>query len=191
MSKKKRPRKLSIRQERFAIELPVDWNQTAAALRAGYSKRSARQSGYDNMKNPYILKLVQEEIKRLAENAEMDADEAFAETVKIARANILDFMEWDEEKATFVPSRDLTREQAAAVGEIQAETTTVQVYGDEEAGISETRLKLKIKMIDKLRALDQLHRIFGRYQDKVDVTHHGMIPITEVEIARPKEEEEK
>lgn len=181
-------RKPTMRQKRFAEELPVDWNQTAAALRAGYSERSARQSGHDNMKNPYILELVQKEIKRLQKNAEMDADEAFNETVKIARANILDFMEWDEESAAFIPSKNLTRDQAAALGEIQAETKTVQLFGDEKAGISETTVKLKLKTHDKLKALDQLHRIFGRYMDKVDITHHGIIPITEVEIARPKEE---
>ena len=62
-----KPRPLTPKQEKFVEEYMVDRNQTQAALRAGYAKKSARQSGSDNMKNPYILAKVIEEIDRISE----------------------------------------------------------------------------------------------------------------------------
>ena len=47
--------KLSDRQIMFAKEYLVDLNATQAATRAGYSKKSARQSGMKNMTNPAIV----------------------------------------------------------------------------------------------------------------------------------------
>jgi len=41
--------KLSKKQELFCIEYTVDLNATQAAIRAGYSKKCARQVGANNM----------------------------------------------------------------------------------------------------------------------------------------------
>lgn len=70
-----KPRPLTPKQRRFVEEYMVDRNQTQAALRAGYAKRSARQSGSDNMKNPYILEEVIEELDRLSEITGVTAEE--------------------------------------------------------------------------------------------------------------------
>ena len=42
------------RQQRFCEEYPKDCNATQAAIRAGYSPRSAHQIGYENLKKPEI-----------------------------------------------------------------------------------------------------------------------------------------
>ena len=49
---------LSPRQERFVEEYLKDFNQTQAALRAGYSPRSARTTASENMRKPNIIEAI-------------------------------------------------------------------------------------------------------------------------------------
>lgn len=188
MSKAKGSPKLTIKQERFVVEFPKDWNMTQAALRAGYAKRSARQSGSDNMKNPYILERIRKEIERLQKETGVTSEKVLLELGRIAFSDLTEFMAWSGEGANFYDSAELDEEQRAVISEVQAETT--RYYPRDEDAPSEERVKLKVKLYDKLAALDKLARHFGILKDKVDVTHSGEIAITEVEIARPKGEEE-
>lgn len=56
----------------FAREFAMDWNKTQAAIRAGYSKASARQIGYELLKKPYIQNLVREVQRERAERLNLD-----------------------------------------------------------------------------------------------------------------------
>ena len=47
-------KKLTPKQERFVDEYLLDLNATQAAIRAGYSKRSARAIGAENLTKPNI-----------------------------------------------------------------------------------------------------------------------------------------
>ena len=79
------------------------------------------------------------------------------ELARIGFADIRDLFEWDEERAVFVPSRDLTADQAAAVASVKAETTRyTKADGD-----TETRIKLEIKCHDKLAALREIGKHLG------------------------------
>lgn len=63
------------KHERFAQEYVVDYNATAAALRAGYKESNARQQGSALITNPNISarvrELQQEQAKRLAISSDM------------------------------------------------------------------------------------------------------------------------
>lgn len=56
--------KLTAKQQRFIEEYLVDLNATQAAIRAGYSKKTARSVGAENLTKPDIQKAIQ---KRLSE----------------------------------------------------------------------------------------------------------------------------
>ncbi len=49
---------LTAKQERFAREYVVDLNASAAARRAGYSPRTARQLGSRNLQHPGVQQLI-------------------------------------------------------------------------------------------------------------------------------------
>ena len=49
---------LTPKQERFAREYVVDFNASAAARRAGYSQRTARQLGSRNLQHPGVQQLI-------------------------------------------------------------------------------------------------------------------------------------
>ena len=53
-------KKLNDRQERFCREYVIDYNATKAAIRAGYSKKTAGAMGHENLKKPEILARVRE-----------------------------------------------------------------------------------------------------------------------------------
>lgn len=60
---------LTYKEERFCQEYTVDYNQTAAATRAGYAEKSAAKTGCKLMKRPeiraYIHQLQEEQKERL------------------------------------------------------------------------------------------------------------------------------
>ena len=48
------PTKMTPKQERFCVEYLVDLNATQAAIRAGYSEKTARSVGCENLTKPDI-----------------------------------------------------------------------------------------------------------------------------------------
>lgn len=68
------PRKLTIKRELFIREYLIDFNATQAAIRAGYSKKSAGATGHEILKNPEVLARVKaaqaERVQRLCINAD-------------------------------------------------------------------------------------------------------------------------
>jgi phage terminase small subunit len=77
--------KLTAKQARFVDEYLVDLNATQAAVRAGYSKRTARQTGAENLSKPYIAAAIAERQEIRAERTEVTQDyvvENLAEVVE-------------------------------------------------------------------------------------------------------------
>lgn len=65
--------KMTEKQKRFCDEYLIDLNATQAAIRAGYSKKTARQMANENMSKLYIREYID---KRLAEKeSELIADQ--------------------------------------------------------------------------------------------------------------------
>lgn len=65
--------KLTLKQELFVAEYLVDLNATQAAIRAGYSKKSARKIGEENRTKPDIAKAIQAAIDKRAAKSERTA----------------------------------------------------------------------------------------------------------------------
>lgn len=73
--------------QRFVDEYLVDFNKTRAAIRAGYSAKTARNLGYETYKNPLVKAAIDAKIKELAINAE----ETTKLIMDIARGNLGDY----------------------------------------------------------------------------------------------------
>ncbi len=144
------------KQRRFVEEYLCDLNATQAAIRAGYSVRTARKIGHENLTKPDIAAAVQEARIGLSKRVEITQERVMQEYARIAFADIRDLFEWDEDRAAYVPSKDLTADQAAAISAVEAETRHFHT----EAG-TETTIKLKLKTYDKKGALDSIAKIMG------------------------------
>ncbi len=66
--------KLTARQERFILEYLVDINATQAAIRAGYSRNSARQIGQENLSKPVVAAAVAEAKRERSDSTKIDAE---------------------------------------------------------------------------------------------------------------------
>lgn len=66
---------LTDKQRRFVDEYLVDLNATQAAIRAGYSQKTARQIGDENLSKPDIAEAVQEAQVTRAKRTEITQDE--------------------------------------------------------------------------------------------------------------------
>lgn len=168
--------KLTPKQEAFIQEYLVDLNATQAAIRAGYSKRTAYRTGADNLKKPQIATAIAKAKVERAKRVEITADRVLEELARIGFANVRDLFEWDEESATFIPSRDLTEEQAAAVASVKAETTRYT----RDDGTTETKIKLELKTHDKLGALREIGKHLG-IADKHTVDFQGGVLLVPAE----------
>lgn len=66
---------LTRKQQRFVEEYLVNYNAKEAAVKAGYSPRSAETIGYENLRKPSIQKVLTEKSKVITEKAESEAVE--------------------------------------------------------------------------------------------------------------------
>lgn len=77
-----------IKRDMFVKEYIIDLNATQAAVRAGYSKKTARQQGYRLLTNDYIQKKLQKLIEERSVRTRIDAETVFQECARIALADI-------------------------------------------------------------------------------------------------------
>ena len=66
--------KLTCKQQTFVNEYLIDLNATQAAIRAGYSKKTAGQIGDENLRKPQIAKAIQESMSQRAGRAKISSE---------------------------------------------------------------------------------------------------------------------
>jgi phage terminase small subunit len=157
--------KLSPKRARFVDEYLVDLNATQAAIRAGYSARSAKVTASRLLTDANVAAAIQAARNRTANKLEITRERVLQEYARIAFADIRKLFTWDEERACYVPSRDLTDDEAAAISEIQAETTRTWIGTGDDAEPADT-IKLKLKTYDKKGALDSIAKYLGMFVDR-------------------------
>ena len=147
------PMKLTPKQARFVQEYLIDLNAAQAAIRAGYSAKTARVIGHENLTKPDIAAAIEKAMAERAERTELTADWVIDELRKIAGANMADYVQYTPEGAPHLDFAALTRDQAAAVREMTVE----DVVGGK---------RVSFKLYDKLGALDKLGRHLGIFREK-------------------------
>ncbi len=83
-------RKLTQKQILFAKEYLKDLNATQAAIRAGYSKKTAKQIATENLSKPAIAAAIQAGCKKRMDKVEVDADWVLQRLVEEAEADVAD-----------------------------------------------------------------------------------------------------
>lgn len=151
-------RALTAKQQRFCDEYLIDLNATQAAIRAGYSEKTAHSIGAENLIKPEIQNYIQERQKALQVKTEITQERVLAEYAKIA---FLDPRKLFNDDGTIRPITELDDDTAAAIGGI--DVSTQYLSGDDDKGFTESK---KIKLVDKKGALDSLARHLGMFNDR-------------------------
>lgn len=164
--------KLNEKRKQFVREYLVDLNATQAAIRAGYSEKTARSQGQRLLTNVDIAALLQDAQAKRAERTEITADRVLEELAKIAFSNMNDFIRTTGEGDAFVDLSELTREQAAAISEV-----TVEDYKDGRGGDARDVRKVKFRLSDKRAALVDIGKHLGMFVERRELTGKDGGPI--------------
>ena len=86
---------LTAKQERFVEEYLVDLNATQAAIRSGYSSKTAEQMGYQLLQKTSVQKALQEAIDKRSKRTGITQEKVIEEIGKIAFAKAHDYSDAD------------------------------------------------------------------------------------------------
>ena len=146
--------KLTPKQKLFCKYYLISLNATDAAIKAGYSKKTAQEQSSRLLSNVMVQKYLQSEQNKRAEKLEITADRVISEIAKLAFANTTDILEITDHG---VAIKDLTK------------LDTTCIAGAEEVFDKEgIRLGVKVKLHDKTKNLELLGRHLGLFKDKVE-----------------------
>lgn len=95
----KQPSKLTAKQQRFCEEYLIDLNATQAAIRAGYSEKTAHDIGSENLRKPNIANYIAEK--------QAEARDRNAITVDFVLNGIKDIAEQGEHENNRLKAFDL------------------------------------------------------------------------------------
>lgn len=168
--------KLTAKQKKFIDEYLIDLNATQAAIRAGYSNKTANRIATENLSKPYIQAEIQKRQAEIQKSTDITREKVLNELSSIAFAkptdmvNVIKIKTTDDDNnpivindVTIKPTADLDDHQKAAISSIKM-----------------GRNGIEVRYNDKLRALDQISKILGLYQedkdDNVNITINHNIP---------------
>ncbi|MFY0682604.1 MAG: terminase small subunit [Thalassovita sp.] len=181
---------LNEKQKRFAQEYITDLNATQAAIRAGYSEKTAYSAGQRLLKKVEVQSSIQKAQAKRSKRTEITQDRVLQELARIGFSDIRNAVAWggkaledkEEERGFPVelrPSGEIDEDTAAAISEV-----------------SLTGQGVKIKMHDKLNALDKLARHLGMLNGSgakdaeapaLTINFNAKEPIGEVRVTRSKD----
>jgi len=149
----------------FIAEYIKDFNGTQAAIRAGYSERSAGSIASENLKIPEIAEAIQAEIATRA----MGADEVLLRLAEHARGDMGDFL--DIGSMAFQVDMNAAKEKGITklIKKVKMRTTTSL----SAAGVETETHDIEIELYDAQDALEKLGRYHKLFTDKTETTNDG------------------
>lgn len=147
---------LTEKQRRFVDEYLIDLNATQAAIRAGYSVKTAREQASQNLTKLNIQQAISEKMAERSKRTGVNQDRIVLELAKIAFVNAADVIDSDD--ATI--KAGATADDTAAIQSVK-----VKVIPTKEGEGVEREIRLN----DKLKALELLGKHLGMWNDKLDV----------------------
>jgi phage terminase small subunit len=157
---------LSPKQVRFIEEYLVDLNGKQAAIRAGYSAKTAETQASRLLRNAKVRAEFERRQAKLAEKLEITQERIIGELAKLGFANMLDYMRRGPDGDPYLDFSALSRDQAAALTEV-----TVEDFKDGRGEDARDVRRVKFKLADKRAALVDLGRHLGIFKDRVE--HSG------------------
>lgn len=144
---------LTPRQAAFVQEYLVDKNATQAAIRAGYSPKTARSQGERLLTNAAIRKAVDTGLMDLAERVGLTAERVMQERMRLA---FFDPRKLLDSEGNPKPLQDLDDDTAAAIAGLEV----VQMTGSDETPGVISQVK-KYKLAGKDTSLAALEKYLG------------------------------
>lgn len=167
--------KLTKKQKKFCDEYLIDLNATQAAIRAGYSEKTARFIGAENLTKPNIQEYIQQRMNEREKRTEITQDMVLRELAKIAFSNGSDFAKVvTKPRKKMVWNDEIQEYEEKEVEEQFVEIIDTDLLPDDKkaaiASIKETKYGIVIEPYDKLKALELIGRHLGMFKDKIELS---------------------
>lgn len=143
--------KLTKKQEMFVEEYIIDLNATQAAIRAGYSKKTAGQIGEQNLKKLEIQQAINEKLAEKKEKLIMKQDEILERLTQQGRREATDYQ-------VVITEKPVTNEKGDVVA-IEKLPEIVEVPTQNK---------------DVIKALETLGKYYVMWTDKQEVTQRNI-----------------
>lgn len=166
---------MTLKQKQFVLEYLVDLNVTQAAIRAGYSEKTAAQQGHNLMQMPEIEAAIQEAQANRAARTQITGDRILRELARIAFADAGDYAQ--------VVSMGSAKKAGIPVQGVRL-TPTAELSVDQRAAIAsieETQAGIKVRTHDKVKALELLGKHQGLFTEKITIAAIDPETVKEVE----------
>ena len=152
-------------QDRFVDEWLIDFNGTQAAIRAGYSERSARSIAGRLLTKDNIQAEISRRQKDLQRRTEVSQERVVKELARVAFADATDYVQVETRTVEKNDGTELSYQTVTL-------TETAELSADQRAaiaGIKQGANGVEVKLHDKIKALELLGRHIGMFNDKLEV----------------------
>lgn len=168
---------LTAKQQMFVKEYLVDLNATQAAIRAGYSAKTAEWQGPQLLGKTHVAAAIQEAMDKRSSRLDITADKVLQEIAKLAFHDPRNFFDDD---GRLKPISELDDNTAACIAGIE---TLHRVIGEDKDGCA---VITKIKIADKGQNLERLGKHLKLFTDKLEHTGEGGGPVNiKVNFVKP------
>lgn len=142
--------RLTDKQRRFVEEYLVDLNATQAAIRAGYSKRTAQEQSSRLLSNVMVQTAIQEAMAARSERTGITQDMVVQELAAVGFFKVTDHVQiLDGGGVVFTPTEKLTEAQKSAL-----------------AWIKDGKFGLDVGFQNKVKALELLGKHLGMFSER-------------------------
>jgi len=148
--------KLTPKQLKFCQEYLIDLNATQAAIRAGYSPKTASEQGTRLLGNVKVQEYIQEKQKNKAVELDITQTMILQELVKIAFGDVKNYF---DEHGRLINISELQGNISASIKSVTVQQEKIKMEGEI---LVEESVK-KIESYDKLKAIDTINRMLGFY----------------------------
>lgn len=166
---------LTDKQKRFCEEYLIDLNATQAAIRAGYSPKTAEQTASRLLRNVKVQEYIAKRQKELSRSTEVTQERVIKELALIAFSNNADYAHVVEKKMKAEVGGalvDILDEDGKPVTYRTVEPVLTEELTEEQkralAVIKKGREGLEVKSCDKVKALELLGKHLGIFTDKIE-----------------------
>jgi phage terminase small subunit len=163
---------LNYKQQIFVAEYLIDLNATQAAIRAGYSERSARQVSARLMTNAVIKAEMDAEIERRKLNCVISSEEIINELALLGRGDINDYLRITEDGTVqMIPLDQLSKDKSRCVKKVKERRVIKTLKGtkDQPDGDLLMEATVEYELWDKVKSLELLARHKGLLHDKLEL----------------------
>jgi phage terminase small subunit len=143
------------KQQRFVEEYLIDLNATQAAIRAGYSEKTAAQIGAENLIKPVVASAIASAQDARSSRTKITQDDVLQELARIGFSDMRTFANWGPRGVTLKSVEELDDDASRCVAEV---SQTISKEGG----------SIRFKLHDKPTALINIGKHLGMFSDKAD-----------------------